>query len=332
MRLLITGATGFIGGHLAEFLTNEGHYVEGIIRNPKKAGLLNSLSIPIRIADITDKTSLNKAISGNFDAVINTVAPVTNEGSWEFFRKINVCGTKNLAEAMVAAGIKRLIQISTVGIYGQTAVNGDENLIPKRPGWMKYGVTKLEAEEVLRECGGLDITFLRPAFVLGTRDRVGILPIIYHTLKKRRFVLIDEGNAMISFVYVRDVCQAVRLCLEKPEETTGQAYNVASPEMVRIKDVVDCLHQEMDVPLPEKKTTFRSAYNKARLVELLAKFSRKTPTFTRMNILFVGGNSQFSSEKIQGLGWQSTRLLREMIHEWADWRKNYELKKKKQKQ
>ncbi|MFC2165546.1 NAD-dependent epimerase/dehydratase family protein [Acidobacteriota bacterium] len=332
MRILITGATGFIGGHLAEFLKTAGHHVEGIIRNPKKAGLLNSLSIPIRIADIADKDSLNKAISEDFDAVINTVAPVTNEGSWEFFRKINVEGTKNLAEAMLAADIKRLIHISTVGIYGQQAVNGDENLIPKRPGWMKYGVTKLEAEEALQEYPELDVTFLRPAFVLGARDRIGILPIIFHTLKKKRFVLIDEGNALTSPVYIRDVCQAVQLSLEKPEETTGQAYNVASPEEVRIKDVVDCLHQELDVPLPEKKVSFRSAYNTARLVELLAKFTRKTPTFTRMNVLFVGGNSQFSSDKLQRLGWQSTRSLKEMIHEWAEWRKNYELEKKKQRQ
>jgi len=332
MRILLTGATGFIGGHLAEYLKNEGHYVEGIIRNPKKAGLLNSLSIPYRIADITDKDSLSKTISEDFDAVINTIAPVTNQGSWEFFRKINVEGTKNLADAMLATGIKRLIHISTVGIYGQTAINGDENLIPKRPGWMKYGVTKLEAEEALGEYSDLDVTFLRPAFVLGPRDRIGILHIIYHTLKKKRFLLIDEGNARISTVHVRDVCQSVQLCLEKPEETTGQAYNVASPEEVRIKDVVECLHQEMNVPLPEKKTSFRSAYNTARLVELVAKFSRKTPTFTRMNVLFLGGNSHFSSDKLRGLGWQSTRSLEETIHEWAEWRKSYELEKKKQRQ
>ena len=329
MRLLITGATGFIGGHLVEFLKNEGHHVECVIRNPKKAGLLDSLAIPYRIADITDKESLNRAVSSDFEAVINTVAPVTNQGSWDFFRKINVGGTKNLANAMMNAGLKRLIHISTVGIYGQPAVNGTEELVPRRPGWMKYGVTKLEAEEALGEYSDLDVTFLRPAFVMGPRDRIGLLHIIYHTLKKERFILIDEGRALISVVHVRDVCQAVQLCLEKPQETIGQAYNIASPEETRIIDVVESLHQEMSVPLPEKGVSFRYAYTMACFVEFLAKFSRKTPTFTRMNIFFVGGNSQFSSKKIQDLGWHSTRSLKETIHDWAEWRKSYELEKKK---
>jgi nucleoside-diphosphate-sugar epimerase len=273
---------------------------------------------------------MNAAISSEFDVVINTIAPVTNEGSWEFFRKINVEGTKNLANAMLTAGIKRLIHISTVGIYGQPAVNGTEALIPKRPSWMKYGVTKLEAEEVLGGFADLDITFLRPAFVMGPRDRIGICHIIYQTMRKKRFILIDEGEALISVVHVRDVCRAVQLCLDKPEATIGEAFNVASPEEARIKDVVDYLHQEMNVPLPEKKVSFRSAYTMAFFTEFFSKFSRKTPTFTRMNVLFVGGNSQFSSKKLQGLGWQSTRSLKETIYDWAEWRKVYELEKKKQ--
>lgn len=330
MRILITGATGFIGGHLVEFLKDKGHHVEGIIRNPKKAGLLESLDIPYRVADITDKESMKEAVSSDFDAVINTIAPVTNVGSWEFFRKINVEGTKNLVEAMVTADIKRLVHISTVGIYGQPAVNGTEDLVPKKPSWMKYGVTKREAEEALREYPDLDITFLRPAFVMGPRDRIGICHIIYQTLKKKRFILIDDGNALISIVHVSDVCQSVQLCLDKPEKTTGEAFNVASPEEARIKDVVNYLHQELNVPLPEKKVSFRSAYTMALFTEFFAKFSRKAPTFTRMNVLFVGGNSQFSSKKLQDLGWQATRTLKETIQDWAEWRKVYEQEKKKQ--
>ncbi len=322
MRILLTGATGFIGGHLAESLKNEGHYVEGIIRNPKKAGLLNSLSIPYRIADITDKDSLSKAISEDFDAVVNTAALVESRGSWELFRKINVEGTRNLADAMIQAGIKRMIHISTVGIYGQTSAEGSEDLVPKRPKWMKYGVTKLEAEEALQEYSDLEITYLRPVYVLGPGDRIGILPIMYHTLKKNRFVLIDEGKALSSAVHVRDVCSAVELCLEKSEETIGQAYNVASPEQVRMIDFVNYMHEEMDVPLPKKKTGFRSAYTKASVVEFVSQLFGRTPPITRMNVVFLGGDGRYVSDKLQSLGWKSTRTLREMIHEWAEWRKN----------
>ena len=172
MRLLITGATGFIGGHLVEFLKNEGYQVEGIIRNPKKAGLLESLAIPYRVADITDKHSLNKAVSSDFDAVINTIAPVTNQGSWEFFRKINVEGTKNLADAMMNAGLKRLIHISTVGIYGQPAVNGTEDLVPNA-----------------RICGVLDtLEYLHKGGRIGRAKKIlGTL------LKKKPLIQVKDG-------------------------------------------------------------------------------------------------------------------------------------------
>ncbi|MBN1224235.1 MAG: NAD(P)-dependent oxidoreductase [Candidatus Aminicenantes bacterium] len=328
MRVLITGATGFIGWHLAEYLKNAGYQVQGLIRDPNKAAFLDSAGISYRVADITDPTSLETAITEDFDAVVNTVALIGSRKSWELFRKVNVEGAKNLAEAMRKVGNGRLVHLSSVAVYGKAAVNGAENLIPERPKFMKYSVTKLESEEALRRYSDLNVTFLRPGHVTGPRDRMGVLPLLYHSLRKNRFVLIDEGKALSSFVYVKDVCQAVRLCLEKPNETKAQAYNVVSPEKVTIMDIVNRLHQEMDTPLPSKKTSFRAAYRKAGFAEFLAKILGRTPSVTRTDIVFIGANSHFLSDKLQGLGWQSTRAVKEMIHEWAEWRKKYESEKK----
>jgi len=331
MRVLVVGATGFIGGHLIEYLKNEGHQVEGLIRNPEKASLLDALSVPYRIADVTDPQSLEKAVSGEFNAVVNTVAVVGSRKSLDFFRKINVEGTKNLAEALSKAGIKRLIHLSSIAIYGQSVVNGTEDLVPKRQTWMRYSVTKLESEKVLNHYPDLDIAILRPGHVTGPRDRMGVLPLLFHTLRTKKFVMIDEGKAVTSFVYVRDVCRAVQLCLENPEETKDQAYNVVSPEKIRIRDVVDYLHEEMNVPLPEKKASFASAYRKAHIVEIISKTLGRTPPVTRMDVVFIGTDSHFLSDKLQSLGWSSSRSVREMVHEWAEWRKQYEQEKKRQK-
>jgi len=328
MRLLINGATGFIGSHLIEYLMSEGHQVIGLIRNPQKTGFLDSLSVPYRVADITDPVSLERSITGEFDAVVNTVAVVGSRKSWDTFRKINVEGTKNLADAMTKAGIKRLIHLSSVAAYGQSAVNGREDLVPQRPKFMKYAVTKLESEEALREYPGLDVTVLRPGHVTGPRDRMGVLPLFYHSLRKNKFVLIDGGKTVTSFVYVKDVCSAILLCLERKNDSKGEAYNVVSPEKVTVKDIVGYLCEEMNLPPPGKKTTFRSAYRRAGFVEFLARILGRTPSVTRTDIVFIGGNSHFLPDKLQSLGWQSTRTLKEMVHEWADWRRKYELEKK----
>ena len=331
MRVLIAGATGFIGGHLAEYLKNEGYQVEGLIRSLDKASLLDSLSVTYRIGDVTDPQSLEKAGFGEFDAVVNMVAVVGSRKPMEFFRKINVEGTKNLADTLSKAGTKRLIHLSSIAIYGQSAMDGTEELEPKRKKWMRYSLTKLESEEVLDNYPNLDITILRPGHVTGPRDRMGVLPLLFHNLRNKKFVMIDEGKAVTSFVYVKDVCRAVQLCLENPDQTKGQAYNVVSPEKVRIRDVVGYLHEEMNVPLPEKKASLASAYRKAHIVELISRVLGRTPPVTRMDIVFIASDSHFLSEKLQRLGWSSSRSVREMVREWAEWRKHYEQEKKKRK-
>ena len=330
MHVLITGATGFIGSHLAGHLIKAGFEVTGLIRNPGKAGFLKSISVPYRVADITDAESLQKTIDGKFDALVNTAAVIGSRKSWDAFRKVNVEGTGNLAEAMKRVGLRRMVHLSSVAAYGRPAVDGKEDLVPKRPEFMKYAVTKLESEEALRAYSGIDATLLRPGHVTGPRDRMGVLPLIYHSLRKNRFVLIDEGRAVTSFVHVKDLCSAVQICLEKPEETGGEAYNVVSPEKATVRDVVHYLHQEMDVSLPAKKMSFQAAFRKAGFVEFIAGIFGKTPSVTRTDVFFIGTNSHFLPDKLQALGWRSSRTVKEMVHEWAEWRKRYELEKKEQ--
>jgi nucleoside-diphosphate-sugar epimerase len=329
MKILVTGATGYLGGHICEFLQNKGYNVTGFIRNPKKTQLLDSLAIPYKIGDVTDQLSLELVMEEGYDAIINSAGYASDRGPWETFRSINVEGTRNLAEAMKNTGISRLIHVSSVASYGDTGLGTTEDQPPKNPRWFKYGVTKRASEEVLHEYSDLQTTYLRPGHVVGRRDRFGFVPILYHSMRKNP-QFINHGNSITSLVYIDDVCHAVDLILQQPDTSVNEAYNLVTPEQVSIKEIVAILNQEMGIPMPTKSLGFRRAFYTATMFEWLsAIFKFKLPV-SRMAIVLAGRDFHASTEKItQHLGWHSSKTIEEMLKEWADWRKEFEAQRKK---
>ncbi|MHA2249408.1 MAG: NAD-dependent epimerase/dehydratase family protein [Candidatus Kariarchaeaceae archaeon] len=327
MKILVTGATGYLGGHLCEYLQKKGHEITGFIRNPKKADLLDTLSIPYKIGDITDVNTLRDAMKEGFDAVINSSGYVSDRGSWKLFRAINVEGTENVARAMKTTGIKRLIQMSSIASYGQLEMGATEELKPKKPRWFKYGVTKLEAEEALQTYTDIKTTYIRPGHVVGRRDRTGFIPVLYHTMRKKpRWI--NHGKAITGLVYVDDVCHAVELCLEN-DETIKEGYNLVTPEQVSIRGVVEFLHKEMNTPIPTVNMGFRRLYYTAAIIEFLGSIFKFKLPMTRMPIVLAGHDFHVSSAKISDqLGWKSSKSIEEMLKEWTDWRTSFEEKRK----
>ncbi|MHA2033644.1 MAG: NAD-dependent epimerase/dehydratase family protein [Candidatus Kariarchaeaceae archaeon] len=185
MRILVTGATGYLGLHICEYLKNLNHEVTGFIRNPKKAKPLDDMSIPYIIGDIRDLDSLIKAMSKGFDIIINNAGYIGVAGSWKSYKEVNVDGVENVAAAMVKNDIKRIIQISSIAAYGVLEVDADETVKKAKPRWFKYGVTKQEGENKLLEYPDLEITILRPGHIVGRRDRMGYVPVLYHTMKRK---------------------------------------------------------------------------------------------------------------------------------------------------
>ncbi|OLS23140.1 MAG: 3 beta-hydroxysteroid dehydrogenase/Delta 5--_4-isomerase [Candidatus Heimdallarchaeota archaeon LC_2] len=321
MRILVIGATGYLGFHVSEYLNSKNHEVVGFVRNPKKAKILDQVDIKYVVGDVNDPDSIVKHLD-NFDAVVNCAGYVAGKGSWKTFRSINADGPKNIAEAMKEKGIKRLIHISSIAAYGDVGMGGDETTPIQKTSWFKYGVSKREGEENLEIIPELDLTMLRPPHIVGRRDRSGFIPMLYHTTK-RYPILIDEGAAILPLVYVDDVCHAIELCLEN-NETIGEIYNTVSSEQPTVRDVVEQFHVEMSIPLPTISISFKSAFRKARLNEYLSMLFKVKLVSTRMNIVLAGRSTHFNSDKIIKLGWKSSKTTNEMISEWCDWRKEFE--------
>lgn len=329
MRILVIGATGYLGFHVSEYLKSKEHEVVGFVRNPKKAKMLDDVEIKYVVGDVTDKDSIAQHMD-KYDAVVNCSGYVSNAGSWKTFRSINAGGPKNIAQAMKEKGIKRLIHISSIAAYGDVGMGGDENTPIQKTSWFKYGVTKREGEEHLESeeySSSLDITMLRPPHIVGRRDRFGMIPILYH-VAKRYPILIDGGAAILPLVYVDDVCAAVLLSLEN-DLTIGEKYNTISPEQITVHDAVKQMHEELNFPMPHKSISFKSAFRKARFNEYMHMLFKVKLVSTRMGIALAGRSTHFSSAKISKLGWNSSKTAKEMIQEWCDWRKEFEKNRKK---
>ncbi len=320
MKIFVTGATGYLGGHFCEYLKDKGHDVTAFIRNPEKASRLDMNGIPFIVGDISVVSSISEALKSKFDVIVHCVGFVSDRGSLKLFRKIKVEGTRNLAEAMVETGHRRLVHISSVAAYGELGMGMDESIQPKKHKWFKYGLTKLESEEVLKDYD-LDVTILRPPHVVGVRDRIGFIPSLYHSMRKSGRWL-EKGEALVPVVYLGDVCDALFTCLEK-SETIGETYNVSSDEKITIAEIADILHHFLKMNIPTKSLSFRFAYTIAIISEFFAIFGLK-PSTTRMGVLFAAKSASLSSVKLQKLGWKNTKTGVEMVTEWAIWRKDFE--------
>lgn len=232
-RIAVTGATGFLGRYLVDVLLARGAHVVGVVRNPDRVPELRTRGVELRKADLADRAALAAGFAGA-DAVISNAALLPIGNGWEELRRCNVAGTENVLDAVGDAGVRRLVQVSSVAVYGMF-VRGlvdesrpllDASTTP-RP-WNAYALSKALAERRAWEVAGargLALTTVRPCTIYGAFDD-GFMP-IFRTLMRPPVTLMPVGLGL-SFVYAGDVADAVATALER-DATAGRAYNVAGP-------------------------------------------------------------------------------------------------------
>jgi nucleoside-diphosphate-sugar epimerase len=198
MLALVTGASGFIGGRLAERLaTEEGVRVRAMVRSTQKAGHLRKLPLEIVQGDLLDPQSLNKAVEG-CDLVFHCAALVRETGVKKEFYQTNVEGTENILKAAVHAGVKKFIHMSSVAVYGLNPPDGADENIPYQPCGYLYCDTKITSEEIVWACHRdrkLPVVVIRPAPVYGPHSKQWtMLPI--KMIKSGKMMLINDGTGL----------------------------------------------------------------------------------------------------------------------------------------
>lgn len=225
MKVLVTGATGFVGSHLVEALRRRDAEVTALVRSPGKATGLGGQGVRLVAGDLHDRAALKDAASGQA-IVIHVAGLVAARGEGEFLRA-NRDGTANLLEAASLAGIGRFVLVSSMAAGGPSALGrpltGTE---PPRP-VTAYGRSKLAAEEIVR-AGRVPWTILRPPMVYGPRDREVLK--VFRLARLGLGPVFGTGTQELSAVHGADLASALVASAVCPQ-AAGRLYYACHPEM-----------------------------------------------------------------------------------------------------
>jgi nucleoside-diphosphate-sugar epimerase len=237
VRALVTGATGFTGGHLARTLARRGYQVRALVRDRARAGDLAGSGIEICEGDLTDPPSLDRALAGT-DVAYNIAAIYRQAGlPKEAYRAVNAVGAAALVEAAARRGVRRVVHCSTVGVHGDVEHPPANEDAPLRPGDI-YQETKLEGERLVRDAAartGVEAVIARPTGIYGPGDRR--LLKMFRGVARGRFPVLGSGEIYYHLTYIDDLIEGFRLCGEHPA-AAGRTYLLAGGEVTTLNELV----------------------------------------------------------------------------------------------
>ncbi len=216
--VFLTGGTGLVGSHVAERLRAEGIPVRALHRPTSRTGHLERLGCDLVTGDLLDSPEdLEQAMRG-CGALVHCAAVVYSDQPWSRVRALNVGGTEAVVEAAVQAGIRRLVHLSSVAVYGGTLEAVDEaSPLTSGPTHSKgaYARSKKESEAAVAAAAsdsGMVVVILRPSVVYGERDRL-FSPVVARALSWPIQPVLGRGDTPIPAVYAGNLAHAVVLSL-----------------------------------------------------------------------------------------------------------------------
>src|SRR5262245_15323604 len=209
--VLVTGATGFVGSHVAEALARRDGAVRALARSGADTSFLERSGVRIVSGDLTDPASLKTAMDGG-NVVVHCAAQVGEWGHVDEFRKVHVEGLRALLDATLGKPLHRFVHVSTLGVYEARHHYGTDETEPLPERHIDgYTQSKVEAERLALQYHrkqAVPVTVLRPGFVYGPRDRT-VLPRLASRLKEGSVVYIARGHYALNTTFVGNLAGRV---------------------------------------------------------------------------------------------------------------------------
>lgn len=236
MRAFVTGASGFVGRHLARHLLQSGWQVRALVHRQKILGLDGMETVEGHIRNLPLLTDALAETDILFHLASALGAAQIRRGQ---FRAVNAEGTRTVLEAARRTGVRKVVHFSSAGVLGhvkELAAAGED--YPPCPKDI-YDRTKLEGEEIALDFArkGMNIVVVRPGWVYGPEDKRTFK--LIRAIAKGRFVLVSKGKTLQTPVFIQDLLQGALLAADKGR--TGEIYHLAGPELLTVRIMVETI-------------------------------------------------------------------------------------------
>jgi nucleoside-diphosphate-sugar epimerase len=325
--VLVTGATGLLGSHIAERLVARAGRVRALVRPGSRTEFLESLGVEIVRGDLTDPSACVSAVAGT-RWVFHCAAKVGDWGRWSEFQSDCMDATRTLALAAASEQIDRFVHISSTSAYGhppdqETPI--DETAPLGQNVWVLdyYTRSKVECEQALwsiAEARSLPLTVIRPSWLFGERDRT-TAPRLVREFRRGRMMILGKGDNPLSAVYAGVVADAAILAAGNPR-AADEAFNITSHTRITQREFLNLFADALGLPRIKRHVAYGLAFNGGFLLELQDRVLRRSrpPRVTRYGAWLLGRYLEYSTAKARAiLGWQPAIGYRESIERTINW-------------
>jgi nucleoside-diphosphate-sugar epimerase len=303
VRVLVTGASGLLGGDVARRLAARGDRVAVLQRRPSGLGLEE------RLADVRDPAALAAAVAG-MDAVVHLAAKVNVVGAWADYLAVNVEGTRALVEAAARAGVRRFVQVSSPSVAhaGRSLVGAGAGPADPASARGPYSRSKAMAEQIAlaAHSPAMAVVAVRPHLVWGPGDTQLVERIVQRG-RAGRLALVGRGSALIDTTYVDNAAEALVAALDAAPEVGGEAFVVSNGEPRPVAEILAAICAAAGAPGPRLRVPFPVAWAAGAAVDAVwgLRGREDDPPLTR-----------FLAEQLATAHWFDQRRTREALR-WS---------------